>query len=721
MADTVTYRAAREADLPQIRAINAHYILHTSASLKRVVPRLASFYDGWQDLRNRGLPYLVATDTGPDSCPGPDPDGVRHEDNDDTDGDTGSDSDGDRVLGYACLAPYRASYPPTAELSLFVHPAHRSRAVGSALLARILRRVREGTVVHRWPDRGEGAAAAAAAAAAVVVPTVVRSVVAVMTVDPESKEGGEALRRFYAQRGFAECGRLVKAGWKRGHCTRRVKCDEKKPVCGNCAIKSRPCDISGEIIVRGRQTKSLSPPSKNQPSPAHSEATTPTSTSTAPDSQRTIVARRASHHFIHDVTPRGWDWVEACEYSLARAPPRPGNSVLPVTSEQDLMLPSSFIRKPGKINWSPGPTFTVFIMGALAHSMSRTCRLLGSSVETEPLPEMARMRQKYNRYMGEELQNLNRDIARPENYGVTRVFGRLIGLIVSEIDFNSPNLRLHIKGFITLLSVSGGIQKVLERKEANILAIIHVIVSATVMNTTSPSTDMISGAFAFTNQEIYTCYASTLHVSFPCPTQLFLCIGDVNRLRQQIASGEHGAAAAAAGLLLPLRASVRAVLESIAAFDPDRWLERYEMPRVAFRAALARIYQAAVAFYAKLTLAAHAGIGYDADRRIADARHLVRLIVSAEAASVPPKAVCWPLIVAGAGLAGADADAGTGTGGRCYSSDMAVVEQRLHEVGSRDDASDGPLQALAMLRAHWISGNTGWDDCFAVPLFPLTE
>ncbi len=107
--------------------------------------------------------------------------------------------------------------------------------------------------------------------------------------------------------------------------------------------------------------------------------------------------------------------------------------MLPITSEQDLLLPSSFVRKPGKINWSPGPTFTVFIMGALAHNMSRTCRLLGSSVETEHMPEMARMRQKYNCYMGEELARLNQDIAKPQNYGVTRVFGRLIGLIVSEV------------------------------------------------------------------------------------------------------------------------------------------------------------------------------------------------------------------------------------------------------------------------------------------------
>lgn len=182
----ITYRPAAEADLPQIRAINAHYILHTSVTFKRTVPPLASFTKKWQTLQTCGLPFLVAVDTA-------------------------AAADGnDLVLGYACLSPYRSSYPPTTELSLFVHPEHQSRAVGSALLEHILTLVREEKVVHRWKDEN-------ADDAEEVVPTVVRSVIAVMAVDPEGKEGGEALRRFYMKREFRDCGRLVKAGLKRGH------------------------------------------------------------------------------------------------------------------------------------------------------------------------------------------------------------------------------------------------------------------------------------------------------------------------------------------------------------------------------------------------------------------------------------------------------------------------------------------------------------------------
>ncbi|KAJ6789471.1 hypothetical protein PWT90_00272 [Aphanocladium album] len=415
--------------------------------------------------------------------------------------------------------------------------------------------------------------------------------------------------------------------------TRRVKCDEKKPVCGNCSIKSRPCDISGETIIRGRQTKSTSPLTKTK-SPAPellSETQPPTPTPTpsplASAPRRRVAVRRAGHHFVHDVTPWGWDWVEACEY---------WNSVYPIDTEQDLLLPCAFPTKPDKTKFIPGPIFAVFIMGSLAHNMSRICRLLGVKVATEPLPELSRMRQKYNHYMGNELVRLNKDIANPETYGTTRVFGRLIGLIASEVDIHSPNLRLHLQGFITLITVSGGVQRVLERKEANILAIIFVMVA-----------DL-------------------------------------------------------------LRAASHAVFENIAAFQPEKWLERYEMPKDSIRTPLARIYQLAVAFYAKRTLAARAGIDHGPDQQVAEARQLIRLIASAKD-TLPPKTLCWPLIVAGAGLAPAG------------DSDKAVVEERLDEVGRRSDVADGTLDGLSTLRAFWASGKTSWDDCFVDPIFSLSN
>lgn len=120
------------------------------------------------------------------------------------------------------------SYAPTLELSLFVHPAHQSRSIGSLLLASIIslaqgpstrhlaREVTETASSNREEggvgevhevlardDRGEEGAK-------------IRNILAVMAVDPEGKDGGEALLGWYIKKGFIQRGRMEKVGFKRG-------------------------------------------------------------------------------------------------------------------------------------------------------------------------------------------------------------------------------------------------------------------------------------------------------------------------------------------------------------------------------------------------------------------------------------------------------------------------------------------------------------------------
>lgn len=181
----VTIRPATEPDLPQIRNINTHYIQHTSLTFAQTPPAAETYTENLHNLQTRHLPYLVAVEPDPETH--------------------------DHVLGYASLAPFRehlVSYAPTVELSLFVHPEHHSRSIGTRLLSALLERVRSGEVVHRVVGNAESAGGEDVR---------VRNVIAVMAVDPEAREGGEALRRWYLRRGFRECGRLVKVGFKRGH------------------------------------------------------------------------------------------------------------------------------------------------------------------------------------------------------------------------------------------------------------------------------------------------------------------------------------------------------------------------------------------------------------------------------------------------------------------------------------------------------------------------
>lgn len=194
----VSYRPARLEDLAQIRTINSHYILNTSLTFVRTPPPFDSYVAKLNDLTSRGLPYLVAVDD-----------------------EKQSDDGNALVLGYASLSPFRpqmVSYAPTVELTLFIHPEHQSRAIGSALLAQLLERVKTGQVWHTWEGMGsETESSDPSNANAFTGGTQVRNVIAVMAVDPEGKNQGGALRTWYLKRGFEECGRMKKVGFKRGH------------------------------------------------------------------------------------------------------------------------------------------------------------------------------------------------------------------------------------------------------------------------------------------------------------------------------------------------------------------------------------------------------------------------------------------------------------------------------------------------------------------------
>ncbi|CEJ57613.1 hypothetical protein PMG11_06301 [Penicillium brasilianum] len=193
----VDYRPARAEDLAQIRVINRHYILNTSLTFVRTPPPFDSYIAKLNDLESRGLPYLVAVDKTQKA-----------------------DDGNDLVVGYGSLSPFRpqmVSYAPTVELTLFLHPDHQSQGTGSVLLALLLGKVETGQVWHRIEEPVASESTEVDHRTESSGATRVRNVIAVMAVDPEGKEQGEALRKWYVARGFEECGRMKKVGFKRGH------------------------------------------------------------------------------------------------------------------------------------------------------------------------------------------------------------------------------------------------------------------------------------------------------------------------------------------------------------------------------------------------------------------------------------------------------------------------------------------------------------------------
>lgn len=209
---SIKIRSATPADVPQIYAINAHYILNTSLTFLQNPPPRAVFAAKFDEISNiRGLPYLVAVESRTSNTPNH---GLTEDPLEEV------------VLGYSYLSPFRGhmlSYAPTVELSLFVHPDHQSRSVGSQLFAAIVDKARDPNTRHcaREVTEGPGGDGVGMEMHGVLAGdggegVKIRSILAVMAVDPEGKDGGEALRAWYVKKGFVQRGWMKNIGFKRG-------------------------------------------------------------------------------------------------------------------------------------------------------------------------------------------------------------------------------------------------------------------------------------------------------------------------------------------------------------------------------------------------------------------------------------------------------------------------------------------------------------------------
>ncbi len=103
-------RAATRTDLPAIRAIYAHHVLHGLASFELEPPTLTEMRSRFESIRAAGYPYLAAAD------------------------ERGA------VVGYAYASAYRArpGYRYTVEDSVYVAAESVGRGVGRQLLSRLI-------------------------------------------------------------------------------------------------------------------------------------------------------------------------------------------------------------------------------------------------------------------------------------------------------------------------------------------------------------------------------------------------------------------------------------------------------------------------------------------------------------------------------------------------------------------------------------------------------
>lgn len=153
--DAVSVRAANEADLAAVQAIYAAHVLNGTGSFEEVPPGLDEIEARWHAITARGLPYLVAEESG-------------------------------QVRGFAYAGPFRprSAYRFTVEDSIYVAP----EALGGGLGSRLL-----GALIDASAQRG------------------MRQMIAVIGDSANTRS-----IRLHQRHGFVRAGTLVDAGYKFG-------------------------------------------------------------------------------------------------------------------------------------------------------------------------------------------------------------------------------------------------------------------------------------------------------------------------------------------------------------------------------------------------------------------------------------------------------------------------------------------------------------------------
>ena len=104
-------RPAAPQDLPAIQSIYAYHVLHGLASFEEEAPPLEEIRRRHEEITGRGLPYLVAEESG-------------------------------EVLGYGYCSLYRtrSAYRYALEDSIYVKHGRQGKGVGKAVLAELIAR-----------------------------------------------------------------------------------------------------------------------------------------------------------------------------------------------------------------------------------------------------------------------------------------------------------------------------------------------------------------------------------------------------------------------------------------------------------------------------------------------------------------------------------------------------------------------------------------------------
>lgn len=182
--EDVILRPAAEADMVPIAKFHAWYVENTVITFRTTTVDPSELLEGYQKIMEQQLPYIVAV-------PAQETNGQRE------------------VLGFCYASGFRsvkAGYFHTAELSLFCHPEHRGKGIGTILLKHLLAILKE---PEKFPEY-------AGPKGPRTKEERVRQVIACMSLDVEGRKNGVATKEYYESFGFEQSGHLREVGHKFG-------------------------------------------------------------------------------------------------------------------------------------------------------------------------------------------------------------------------------------------------------------------------------------------------------------------------------------------------------------------------------------------------------------------------------------------------------------------------------------------------------------------------
>ncbi|EGX93633.1 C6 zinc finger domain protein [Cordyceps militaris CM01] len=480
--------------------------------------------------------------------------------------------------------------------------------------------------------------------------------------------------------------------------TRRVKCDEERPVCRRCTSSRVTCH--GYQLPSSEKTK----PRKSATEVGRRALQTPPDTP-PPRSETTALQPFGSvhsHSINVEAEPPDWDVQESIRYYF------------------EIVVPgrTAEVRTGGDPDFHAKTFhFSRFISQVIGDQLSRASKARGELIPPGRYPAFTGVWLTYARYLSSSINVVNRHIQDSDASTSWDVFFGIDQLLVLDLYVERSQWQGHLRGFFEYIGHQGGIAAVLERPEPPFYCLNHVLAIAINVNTTSPATQQLHGFDDYTDDQIVSVLECAYSTSMQCPTELYLALVHISRLRAKLAQRDTKPDKSS------IEQKVRHILDSVSRFDADDWatkpMFRDQIDTVAIAG---RIFAIAVRLYGILTLppsavaawsvaselsqptsASAPAAVYDA-LRISQRRELLALARQSWGRLKHTTSLCWPLVVAGVAFADGAA------------ADQDFIETSLLSIWSLPNTSACFILTIRALRRFWTSGKTGWEDCFDQPL-----